>query len=212
MNRLAPLAAGDRIGLPAAGFWPPPAATEGAMSVEQAILRRRSCRSFAPEPLTLEQLAQLLWAAQGITAAPHLRAAPSAGACYPLQAYVVCEHGVFRFEPREHALVKTGDGDRRSRLARAALGQEFVAAAPATLAFAAVYERTTRRYGERGVRYVHMDVGCAAENVHLQAEALGLGSVSVGAFEDDAVAEVLGLPPQEKAVYLIPVGKRAGGA
>ncbi|HUT76031.1 MAG TPA: SagB/ThcOx family dehydrogenase [Armatimonadota bacterium] len=204
MKRLAAATAGESIPLP-------PGATDGRVSLEQAVARRRSCRRFAPDPLTVEQLAQLLWAAQGVTAAPNLRAAPSAGACYPLEVYIACEHGVFRYHPREHALAKTAAGDRRSRLAQAALGQAFVAAAPVTLVFAAVYDRTTRRYGERGQRYVHLDAGCAAENAHLQAEALDLGSVAVGAFNDDAVAEVLELPEGEHPLYLIPVGRRAGG-
>jgi len=162
VKRLAAATAGESIPLP-------PGATDGRVSLEQAVARRRSCRRFAPDPLTVEQLAQLLWAAQGVTAAPNLRAA------------------------------------------QAALGQAFVAAAPVTLVFAAVYDRTTRRYGERGQRYVHLDAGCAAENAHLQAEALDLGSVAVGAFNDDAVAEVLELPEGEHPLYLIPVGRRAGG-
>jgi len=204
MERLAAVAMEDTAELA-------PPAPSGQVSVEQAIWQRRSCRRFRREALPLEQVSQILWAAQGITRPPDFRAAPSAGACYPLELYLVCEHGVFRFLPSRHALVKTADDDRRSRLARAALGQAFIAEAPVTLAFAAIYERTTSRYGERGFRYVYMDVGCAAENVHLQAEALGLGSVSVGAFDDDAVARALDLPAGEQAVYLIPVGRRAGG-
>lgn len=205
MKRLAAVAIGETIALPAA-------ARESSVSLEQAVARRRSCRSFSKEPLALEQLAQLLWAAQGITGGPGLRAAPSAGACYPLEVYVVGEHGMFKYRPQEHALTKTGEGDRRTQLARAALGQSFIVAAPVTLVLAAVYQRTTGRYGERGIRYVYMDVGCAAENVHLQAQALGLGSVAVGAFQDDAVAAALALPQEEQPLYLIPVGRRAGEA
>jgi len=204
MKRLAEARVGSTVELP-----PPP--VSGQMTVEQAIAQRRSWRDFDPEPLTMQQVSQLLWAAQGITHDGQLRAAPSAGACYPLETYLVCRYGVFRFLPREHAVLKTAEGDPRPQLARAALGQRFVSDAPATIAFAALYERTVSRYGERGFRYVYMDAGAAAENVHLQAEALDLGSVSVGAFDDDAVAAALGLPSGEKAIYLIPVGRRAEG-
>ncbi|UCH32977.1 MAG: SagB/ThcOx family dehydrogenase [Armatimonadota bacterium] len=204
MKRLAEAKIGDTVALPQP-------VTQGRMSVEEAIRRRRSCRDFRGEDLTVEQVSQISWSAQGITGPPHLRAAPSAGACYPLELYLVCRHGLFRYLPHEHAVVKTSERDHRERLARAALGQAFIAEAPLTVALAAVYERTTRRYGDRGLRYVYMDVGVAAENVHLQAEALGLGSVSVGAFDDNAVARALDLPEQEQPVYLIPVGRRAGG-
>jgi SagB-type dehydrogenase family enzyme len=204
MKRLAETRVGSTIELP-------PPSTSGRMTVEQAIAQRRSWRDFDPEPLTMQQISQLLWAAQGITHDGQLRAAPSAGACYPLETYLVCRHGVFRFLPPQHAALKTVEGDPRPQLARAALGQRFIAEAPATIAFAAVYERTVSRYGERGFRYVHMDAGTAAENVHLQAQALDLGSVSVGAFHDDAVAAALSLPAEEKPIYLIPVGRRAQG-
>ena len=205
MQALGAAKIGDTVPLP-------PAAAIGKLSLEQAVAQRRSCRHFRADPLTLAQVSQLLWAAQGITHDRELRAAPSAGACYPLELYLVCADGVFRFLPRQHALVKTAGDDRRQVLARAALGQSFIAQAPATIAFAAVYERTTKRYGERGVRYVHMDAGAAAENVHLQAEALDLGSVAVGAFDDDEVGKALDLPNDEHAIYLIPVGHRGGGA
>jgi len=189
----------------------PPAAVAGQVSLEQAVAQRRSWRHFRADALTLAQVSQLLWAAQGVTHDGELRAAPSAGACYPLEVYFVCASGVFRFQPGEHTLAKTVSDDRRQILARAALGQSFIAQAPATIAFGAVYERTTKRYGERGIRYVHMDAGAAAENVHLQAQALDLGSVAVGAFHDDEVARVLDLPSDQRAIYLIPVGRRAGG-
>ena len=199
------LLAQAKIGAPVAL---PPPARKGEASVEQALAGRRSCRRFSPRPLALEQISQLLWAAQGVTAADGRRAAPSAGACYPLELYLVCAEGIFQYLPEGHRLRKAQARDIRGDLAAAAWGQDFIAQAPASLVFSAVYERTTSRYGERGVRYVHMDVGIAAENVHLQAEALGLGSVSVGAFDDAAVARVVGLPDPEKALYIIPVGHK----
>jgi len=186
---------------------PPPART-GELSVEQALSGRRSHRRYLPRPLSLEQISQLLWAAQGITAPDRRRAAPSAGACYPLELYLVCAEGVFRYLPDGHRLRKSLARDIRADLAAAAGGQDFIAQAPVSLVFSAVLERTTARYRERGIRYVHMDVGIAAENVHLQAEALGLGSVSVGAFDDAAVAKVVEMPQPEEALYIIPVGRK----
>ncbi len=184
-------------------------------SVEEALLRRRSHRSFASSPLSLQEVAQLLWAAQGITEKSlGFRTAPSAGALYPLEVYLVAGQveglspGVYRYLPKEHALSEVLLGDRREELFRVALFQRWVREAPAVLVFTASYERTTRKYGERGIRYVHMEAGHAAQNVYLQAEALGLGTVAVGAFEDRGIQKVLGLPENEQPVYLMPVGRR----
>ncbi len=201
-RELAELPAGGELSLP-------PPRKKSAVSVEEAIGRRRSVRDFSSEPVGLQEISQLLWAAQGITCAEGLRAAPSAGACYPLELYLVCRDGMFRYEPKKHSIVKVRDGDARRALADAAHTQVFVAQAPISLVFAAVYRRTTSRYGDRGIRYVHIDIGHAAENVHLQAEALGLASVPVGAFDDVAVARVLGLPAEHQPVYIIPIGLAA---
>ncbi len=203
LAELAQAGVGDRASLPQPN-------TRGTMSVEETISRRRSIREFAPEPLILDSISQLLWAAAGLTPESGSRAAPSAGACYPLEIYLACEQGLFSYLVEGHALVKRAAEDPRSRLAAAAYGQHFVAAAPVSVVFAAVFERTTGRYGDRGIRYVYMDVGHAAENVHLQAEALGLGSVPVGAFDDDAVAGVLGLPSDQRPIYIVSVGFPAG--
>lgn len=191
---------------------PLPAINEkGAVSVEEAILRRRSVREFASDPVSLTEIAQLLWSAQGLTSREGLRAAPSAGARYPLETYLACLQGLFRYHLVSHSLVKLQAADLRSDLAGAGWGQTFIAQAPVSIIFAAVHERTTSRYGERGIRYVHIDLGHAAQNVHLQAEALGLGSVPVGAFDDDAVADVLQLPSDQKPLYIIPIGRPARG-
>ena len=179
---------------------------KGERSLEEALARRRSRRRYLERPLTLEQISQLLWAAQGVTSADGRRTAPSAGACYPLEVRLVCTEGLFLYLPQEHRLRKLLARDLRADLAAVAWGQSFVAKAPISLVFSAVYERTTGRYQERGIRYVHLDVGIAAENVHLQVEALGLGSVAVGAFDDAAVASVVNLPESEKPLYIIPVG------
>jgi SagB-type dehydrogenase family enzyme len=180
----------------------------GPVSVQEAIQARRSIRQFDPAPLRLDDIGQLLWSAQGVTSPDGRRAAPSAGASYPLELYATCEQGLFHYLPSEHALVKVLAEDVRAALAREGRADAFVARAPVTVAFAAVYERTTRRYGDRGIRYVHIDLGHAAENLHLQAEALGLASVALGAFSDAAVARVLHLPADQKPVYLIPVGRK----
>lgn len=186
----------------------PPPKTKGELSVEEAIAARRSIRSYSGAPLSEVEISQLLWAAQGITDPRRgFRAAPSAGATYPLETYLVTAEGVFRYDPDRHALQPIRMGDARARLATAAYGQSFVEKAGATVVFAAVPERTTRRYGKRGQMYIHMEAGHAAQNVHLQAVALGLGSVPVGAFEDAKVAGVLDLPAGQIPLYLICVGR-----
>ncbi len=179
---------------------------DGSMSLERAIAARRSRRDFLPRPLTLEQIGQLVWVAQGQGAASKYRNAPSAGATYPLELFVVKSDGFFHYLPAEHSLEKLTEQDLRSALASAAWEQEFVAAAPLTLVFAAQFSRTTKRYGQRGIRYVYMEAGHAAQNVHLQAEALGLGSVAVGAFDDSSVSKVLSLPDYLEPIYMVVVG------
>ena len=179
---------------------------DGSMSLEKAIAGRRSRRDFLPQSLTLEQISQLAWAAQGQDAHSSYRTAPSAGATYPLELFVVTSEGLFRYLPAKHALEKLIIGDLRAALASAAWGQGFIEAAPLTLVFAAQFSRTTNRYGQRGVRYVYMEAGHAAQNVHLQAETLGLGSVAVGAFDDAGVSKVLSLPDHIEPLYLVTVG------
>jgi len=181
---------------------------DGSMSLERAIAVRRSWRDFRPQSLTLEQIGQLAWAAQGQDTKSRYRTVPSAGATYPLELFVVTFQGVFAYLPAKHALEKLTDQDLRSALASAAWGQEFIEAAPLTLVFAAEFTRTTGRYGQRGIRYVYMEAGHAAQNVHLQAEALGLGSVAIGAFDDASVSKVLSLPKHLEPIYMVVVGYR----
>lgn len=178
----------------------------GSMSLEQAIASRRSCREFLPEPLTLEQIGQLSWAAQGRMAGGRYRTSPSAGATYPLELFIVTADGLFHYRPAEHALEKLADKDLREELCSAAWGQEFIKTAPLSFIFTAEFSRTTGHYGKRGVRYVYMEAGHAAQNVHLQAEAMGLGSVAVGAFEDISVGKVLSLPDELESIYMVAVG------
>ncbi len=186
---------------------------KGNVSVEESILGRRSVRSFGPADLTTEEISQLLWAAQGITDSTRgFRAAPSAGATHPLEIYLVNREGVYNYLPDENLLKPVKTGDARSSLARAALGQGFVQQAPVNIVISAVYQRTAGRYGiERGARYVHIEAGHAAQNIHLQAVALGLGSVPVGAFRDDEVKKALSLPSHHEPLYIIPVGHPSRG-
>lgn len=180
------------------------------ISVEEAIQRRRSVREFSDVALSDAEHGQLLWAAQGIThRTMGLRAAPSAGALYPLELYLVTKAGVFHYEPRAHELRQTMSTDVRPALFRAALRQESVRDAPSVFVFAGVYKRTARKYGARAERYVHMEVGHAAQNLLLQAVALGLVAVPIGAFQDDDVEQVLALPSTHRPLYLVPVGHPA---
>jgi SagB-type dehydrogenase family enzyme len=205
----------------------PAPVTAGGEALTRALAQRRSVRAFQDAPLRLADVAQLLWAAQGVTAkTPEpagwrsqwgawrggLRTAPSAGALYPLELFLVAgrveglDPGVYHYVPGEHVLQPVGECGP-GELAGAALSQRAVADAAAVLVFTAVYKRTEAKYGERAPRYVHIEVGAAAENVLLQATALGLGSVFVGAFKDDAVSEVLGLPADHAPLGLVPVGR-----
>lgn len=185
----------------------PAPAQKGRLSFEEALARRRSVREFVPQPLTDQELSQLLWAAQGITDAAGHRTAPSAGALYPLELYVATASGFYQYEPRGHQLHRRSERDLRPTIFRAALEQESIMQAPAVFVIAAVYERTMRKYGEaRSPRYVHLEAGHAAQNLLLEAVALGLGTVPLGAFYDARVQKALALPGDHEPLYLIPVG------
>jgi len=180
---------------------------EGKISLEAALQRRHSIREFSDEPLTTEQISQLLWSAQGITHDGHRRTAPSAGATYPLELYLVSGDGIFQHIPSDHTLLLTVEGDRRRDLYEASLEQDFTLKAPATLVFTAVFARTEQRYGStRSPRYINLEVGHAAQNVLLQAATLDLGAVPVGAFDDERVSQVLDLPADHIPLYMISIG------
>lgn len=185
----------------------PQAKVAGSMSLEQSIAARRSIRAFAAKTLSIEQLGQLLWAAQGITdTKDSLRAAPSAGALYPLETYVVLPSGIYRYDPQHHELKRIVEGDRRLELQKASLDQDAVGSAPAVFVFTAVFERTSVKYRERANLYVPIEVGHAAQNLLLQATTQGLAGVPVGAFNERRVAEVVQLAKNERPLYLLPVG------
>ncbi len=187
--------------------------TDGEVPLERTIAERRSRRSFSDRGISLEDAGQILWSAQGLTEG-HYRAAPSAGATYPLEMFVAVGEGtvgdlaagVYRYHPGDHALSQGVVGDVRGRLAGAALRQGFVADGAMVVVIAADYGRTTGRYGERGIRYVHMEVGHVGGNIYLQCEALNLGTVAVGAFDDEEVEDVVGISGELDALYIMPVG------
>lgn len=187
---------------------------EGPLSLERTLLARRSVRSYSRAALSLEDVSQLVWAAQGVTGRGGYRTAPSAGALYPLETFLCAGRveglpaGVYKYRPQAHDLLRLAEGDVRGKLAEAALGQTWVREAAATVALAAVFRRVTGRYQQRGVRYAWMEAGHAAQNVLLQAVALGLGAVPVGAFDDRSVQRLLRMASEEEPLYLIPAGRR----
>jgi SagB-type dehydrogenase family enzyme len=175
-------------------------------SIEACIEARRSIRNFKNDSLTLQEISNILWAAQGITDKTHgFRSSPSAGATYPLELFVAKHDGLFRYIPQSHVLKKQSDRDVRKDIAEAALNQMFIADAGLVIVITAIFERTTYRYGKRGIQYVYNEVGHCAQNIHLEAVALGLGSVPIGAFDDEELKRILGLK-EEEPVYIIPVG------
>jgi len=191
---------------------------QSEVSLEEAILKRRSRREWSSKPLALTAVSQILWAAQGITDPSRgFRAAPSAGATYPLEIYVVVksggvenlEAGIYHYIPSHHMLKLVKKGDYSDELESAALGQRWVSSAPVNFVIMAAYERTTRIYGERGYRYVHIEVGHVGQNIYLQAVALDLGTVAVGAFYDQQVSEIIGVTNLHP-LYIMPVGHPGG--
>lgn len=196
---------------------------DGSVSVEKALSSRRSIRQFLPEPLTIKDISQLVWSAYGVTQLiPNgpdflrggLKTAPSAGALYPLEIYVVAGNitnlapGIYKYKPETHELLQISEGDKRKELCDAALNQTWIREAPASIVYSAVYERNTSKYGKRGrERYVCMDLGHSAENVYLQCASLKLGTCAIGAFLDDNVKLVIQMTQSEEPLYIMPVGK-----
>lgn len=196
----------DTISLPAPRL-------DSHFSVERVLHERRSFREFRKTAVTLPEISQLLWAGQGVTSRDGLRTAPSAGALYPLELYLVAgdvqnlDRGIYRYVPSGHKLIRMASGEHRHDLAAAVLGQDYVANAAAVLVFTALEQRTSRKYGSRGMRYVHIEVGHAAQNVFLQVAALDLGAAVVGAFDDEKVGQILSLPEGQAPLYLMPIGR-----
>ena len=185
----------------------------GRVPLEECLLKRRSIREYTDSPLTVADVAQLVWAAQGVTSEDQRRTAPSAGALYPMETYLVALNveglasGLYKYHPEEHSLALIAPGSLGRAVARAALDQDFIQHAGAVILMAAVNQRTTVKYGQRGIRYVHMEAGHTAQNVCLQATALGLGCVPVGAFDDSGLRQLLQLDADEEPLYLLPSGE-----
>jgi len=184
------------------------------ISVEEAIYKRRSHRAYKKTPLTIEEISQLLFAAQGITDRQQdLRTVPSAGRLYPVEIYLVSGKikgilpGVYKYQFQTHQLIRTLKERKRKKLSEAAFFQFWIKEAPATIILCGVFKRTTEKYKGRGKRFVLMEIGHAAQNISLQAVSLNLGTVCVGGFEDKEVKEVLRLKKEEKPLYLMPIGK-----
>ncbi|TNF95891.1 MAG: SagB/ThcOx family dehydrogenase [Gammaproteobacteria bacterium] len=192
----------------------PPYEHNVALSVNTALQQRRSAREYKPDKLLLTDISQILWSAQGVTHPDGYRTTPSAGALYPLEIYLLAGDienlptGVYRYEPEKHELVLIQNDDQRQQLTSAALNQAYISQAPAVIIIAGVYQRTTWKYGQRGRRYVHIEVGHAAQNIYLQAEVRGLATVFVGAFDDAKVQHVLGLPSDHEPIGIMPIGKK----
>ncbi|HWQ49404.1 MAG TPA: SagB/ThcOx family dehydrogenase [Methanosarcina sp.] len=180
--------------------------------IEELIAKRRSVRRYKDKKLSESIISSLLWAAQGISSEEGLRTSPSAGALYPLEIHVVTggggelEPGVYRYIPEDHTLVLEITGDMREKLSKAALSQPMIRNAPVSFVISAVYARITGKYGNRGLRYTHMEAGHAAQNVSLLGVELGIGTCTIGAFEDEGVKNVLKLPANEEPLYILPLG------
>ena len=196
----------------------PPPRTEGTVSVEQAINQRRTVRKFSSRPLDVNQLSQLLWATQGITGKNGFkRAAPSAGALYPSDLYVVVgqnsvaqmEAGVYHYEPKGHVLSLVAKSDLRVVVARAALSQMWIVRAPLSMVITAEFKRITVKYKRRGGIYAVIEAGHMGQNLFLQAEALGLKAGIVGAFHDKKLIEAIRIPPSHEPLLIMPVGYQA---
>lgn len=192
----------------------PPPEYKSSISIEEAILKRRSVREYKNEPLSLADVSQILWSAQGITDKPdELRTAPSAGALYPLEIYLIASNvkelseGIYKYDPFKHTINKIIGGDKRLEISNAALRQNAIESSSAMIVITAIYERTSVKYGKRAERYVHMEVGHVGQNIYLQTISLRLGTVMMGAFKDESLKKVLNLPANEFPLAIYPLGR-----
>jgi SagB-type dehydrogenase family enzyme len=187
--------------------------TDGDISLEEALTLRRSVRSYSNDALSLKDISQLLWSAQGITNERGFRTAPSAGATFPLEMFVVANNvnglskGVYHYSPFENTLELIHLKDISAELVLASHSQSMISESAAVIVFGAVFKRTTDRYGERGIRYVYNEIGHASQNLHLQAAAMDLGTVVIGAYRDEEVEEILDIDPEIRVLYMMPVGR-----
>jgi len=188
---------------------------DGNMSLEKAIKQRRTVRSFTNKPISKQQLSQILWSAQGVTDDRGFkRAAPSGGALYPSDVYVAVggscvetfSSGVYHYNPSSHSVTTVVEGDKRKDVARASLRQMWMADAPVIFVVTAEYDRICTKYGKRGIRYALIEMGHIGQNIFLQSQALGLEAGIVGAFNDEEVADVVGVEKNHEPLVILPVG------
>lgn len=187
---------------------------KSSISIEEALLYRRSKRFYKDLPLNTQELSQILWASQGISDPDYkFRTCPSAGALYPLEVYISIlkvegvEPGIYKYIPEKHEITQLYKNHKRDELYEASLKQEWVKWAPVVIIICASFYKTKARYGERGIRYIYIETGHCAQNIYLQCVSLGLGTVAVGAFDDDEISKILNLPKFEFPTYLMPIGK-----
>jgi SagB-type dehydrogenase family enzyme len=177
---------------------------EGNKSLEECIYERESVRKYSEKLIEIEKRSQVLWAAQGKKG--QKRTVPSAGATYPLEIYVTLkDKGYFHYDYKNHILKLIAEEKICKNLAHESWNQMFIEEAYLNIIICADYSRTTKRYKKRGIRYVYMEVGHCAQNIHLEAVALGLVSVPIGAFQDEAVKKVMKLPANIDPLYIIPI-------
>jgi SagB-type dehydrogenase family enzyme len=187
------------------------------LSLEEAIGARRSVRTYSEDSLSIEELSQILFAAQGITGrrgGHGLRAAPSAGGTYPLEVYAFVSRieglapGIYHYSPEGHTIDLVKAGPYGKSLAGVCLGQSMPEEAALSVVLAAVPERTVSRYGERGIRYVHMEAGHVSQNICLECASLGLGAVPIGAFDDGQLDRLIGIDGEEEiSLYVNSIGR-----
>lgn len=191
----------------------PQPTTDGQVSLEKSMSLRRSIRSYKNEPISVHELSQLLWAGQGVTNERGFRTAPSAGATFPIELFVMVNNveglqkGIYHYQIGDHKLKMIDDRTIETDLARASLSQSMISDAGLVIIFTAVFDRTTSRYGERGIRYIHNEIGHVSQNIHLQVAALNLGTVVIGAYRDEEVEDALNLGKDYRVLYMMPVGK-----
>ena len=194
----------------------PPPTYEG-MTLEEALKQRRSIRTFNNSNLTLQEISQLLFSAQGITDETNLyRTAPSAGALYPIETYLIAnrvdglEKGIYHYNIGGHSLELLREGDFSEEILEACLNQQSTKEAAALFVFTAVFERTKSKYGERGMRYIYIEAGHISQNLLLEATSLNLAAVPIGGFSDEGVNSLIGVDgTSESAVYINAVGKKS---
>ncbi|MBN1684252.1 MAG: SagB/ThcOx family dehydrogenase [Gammaproteobacteria bacterium] len=190
----------------------PKITVKDSMPLNEIMQNRRSVRNLSTKELTLDQISQLLWAAQGITDHKRgFRTAPSAGALYPLEIYMATHLGLWHYDIEKHAIDLIYKKDLRSDLAKAAYHQNVIATAPINIIITGIFHREMIKYKERGIQFTYMEAGHVAQNILLEAVNLDLGAVPIGGFDTISIDRTLNLSNKEKTLYIIPVGYKNKG-